>query len=106
MTGTTRRTTSLSTASFSRRTPWVLGCWGPMLRSISLNATVPPSKGEVLAKRMTFELVRHVDAAQAGVAFETDTEHVESFALGPIDGAVDGDGRIQSLVFTDANGHA
>jgi hypothetical protein len=76
----------------------------PAVDPWSFRRHVPPSKGEVLAKRMAFELVRHVDAAQAGMALETDTEHVEGFALGPISGAVDGNGRIKSLGFANVNG--
>src|SRR5512147_3127535 len=104
MMGSTLSTTSLSTASFSRSTPWVLGCWGPMLRPISLNATVPPPEREVFAQRMALELVRHVDAAQAGMAYEADAEHVKGLPLGPIGGAVDLDDRVEALVLPDLNG--
>src|SRR4030066_409376 len=104
MMDSTLRTTSLSTASLSRSTPCVLGCCGPMLRSISLNATVPPLEREVLAQGMALEVVRHVDPAQSGVPLEPDAEHVERLALGPVGGAVNGNGRIQSFVLADVPG--
>src|SRR4030067_656459 len=104
MIGSTLRTTSLSTANLSRSTPCVLGCCGPMLRLISLNATVPPLEREVLAQGMALEVVRHVDAAQAGMPLEPDAEHIERLALGPVGGEIDGDGRIQAPVLADVPG--
>src|SRR4030065_1653801 len=104
MTHSTLRTASLSTASLSRSTACVLGCCGPMLRLISLNATVPPLEREVLAQGMALEVVRHVDAAQAGMPLEPDAEHIERLALGPVGGTIDGNGRIQALVLAAVHG--
>src|SRR5512141_434616 len=99
-----RRTTSLSTASFSRRTPCVLGCCGPMLRPISLTITGPPGEREVLAQRVALELVGQIDPAEVRVAFEADAEHVERLPLSPVRGGIDRDGRGQALPLPDVDG--
>src|SRR5512135_1762274 len=99
-----RRTISLSTASFSRRTPWVLGCCGPMLRPISLRATGPPGEREILAQGVALEIVRQVDPLKVRMAGEEDAEHVEGLALGPIGRRVDRHGGGQALPVPDLDG--
>src|SRR5262245_26050599 len=111
MTGLTSTTVSPSSVSSSRSTPWVEGCWGPMLISIiSVRNTVDllpqphvllgeAFQRQFLAQRVPAPLVGQEDAAQVGMPVEDDAEEVEDLALVPVGRLVDRHRRRQRLPF-------
>src|SRR5262245_33661065 len=121
MTGFDSRIRSPSTLRRTRRTPCVLGCWGPRLISISvvwniarssLSATRPSGpvvlvvpgvslEGVVLEERMPLPVVRQQDPRQIRMAGERDAEHVEGLALVPVRGLPDGGDRWNGLPLGD-----
>src|SRR5438128_12006035 len=92
--------TSPSNTSSNLSTPWVEGCWGPMLTvsssrlSPTLVATICfPCHGEIgglraerfgAAQGMAAPVVGQHDAPQIGAALKLDTEHDEELALAPV----------------------
>src|ERR1035441_7526436 len=107
MTQSVPSTFSPSSLRITRSTPWVEGCCGPILSTNSVesrnvasgilmslaaldtevfpNPTVVLLKNTVIfAQRVPLPLLGHEDAAQIGVAFELDAEHVEDLALQPV----------------------
>src|SRR5260370_4615947 len=105
--------TSPSSTSSRRSTPWVDGCWGPMLTvSSSRSSPVSTRAGRSIvaidlpcdrevdglraerfgaAQGVAVPLVGKHDAAQIGVALKVDSEQVEELALVPV-GAGDNSG--------------
>src|SRR5690242_9353173 len=69
--------------------PWVDGCWGPML--IHISAILPPlprlPEFVVLAQRVADPVVGQQHAAQVGVARELHAHEVELLALEPVGAA-------------------
>src|ERR1700693_2143117 len=107
MTGSAFTTSSPSSSRITRSTPCVDGCCGPMLRTIVCAAPAAvsivvviaqiPQRGSAIplhwvirAQRMSLPFVRHQDAPQIGMPFETDPEEVEIFALVPVGRGPDG----------------
>src|SRR5947209_8687534 len=112
--GSVSEITSPSVRSTRRSTPWVLGCCGPMLTSISsvrtsnsttvgcwavavamtsfcadltaANAVVFQREFIILAQRVSDPILREQDAAQVRVAVEPDAGQVVHFALMPVGG--------------------
>src|SRR5215213_1675504 len=118
-------TTSPSSSSSMRRTPWVLGCCGPMLMcsvllmrvvsiAIGLASQLVAAAGAedlsghreihrlaadrvVAPQRMAFPAVRHHDPRQVWVPLELDPEQVVDLALVPV-GAGEEAGDTRGLV--------
>src|SRR5579859_1139385 len=110
MTGRQWTITSPSRTSSSRNTPWVDGCWGPMLTvsssrsapstrsfvdggALSVVAIQPPRDREVdglcaerlgAPQRVAAPLVGQQDPPEIGMVLELDTEQVEQLALVPV----------------------
>src|SRR6266568_2902354 len=107
MTHSVPNTFSPSSLRITRKTPWVEGCCGPMLRTNSVvsrkvESGIPRSlaafdaqiflhpalvlleNSVVFAQRVALPLVGHEDAPHVGVPREFDTEHVVDFALQPV----------------------
>src|SRR6202011_5575766 len=129
MSGVARVMFSPSSSITTRSTPCVDGCCGPMLRVIRclpissgvgcassmptlvlsscmaflfvLVAVLVAVHRIVLAQWMAFPIGRHHDAAQVGVIAETDSEHVESFALVPVRAAPDARYGVDFVVLSD-----
>src|SRR4051812_619720 len=85
MTGFRSTIVSPSTVIWTRKTPWVLGCWGPILTTKgSVRRAIYPlltERKEVLPQRIPFELVPEKDAAQIGMTGESDAEQIVDLAL-------------------------
>src|SRR5271154_5065604 len=110
---------SPSSSSNTRNTPWVDGCWGPMLRTIVFAVPIAVSTvviaitydltyknhakilplalhRKIAAQRSPFELVGQENAAQVRVAFVTNSEQIENLAFQPIGALPDGHERIDN----------
>src|SRR5262245_25641391 len=111
MSGLHREMISPSVWRMKRITPWVLGCCGPMLSSIScvcsvamaplvplplevvvpgvVDAAVVRREDVVLAQRVPLPVLREQQAAEIGMAVEADAEEIEGLALEPVRPAPD-----------------
>src|SRR6266571_7178671 len=108
-------TVSPSNRSLSRSTPWVLGCWGPMLMSIISvrNMMVSSAQLEVipvvplgrilLPEGMALPLVGHQDPPQIRMALERDPEQIKRLPFVPVGGAPDAGHRGGRLSVGDAD---
>src|SRR5512139_1752109 len=94
-------TVSPSRRSFRRSTPWVAGCWGPMLmssisvRNISVLSPeldvvpVEPPDRVFLAQGVPLPLVGQENPPQVRMPLEGDSQQVEGLPLVPVGGAPD-----------------
>src|SRR5574337_1527660 len=99
MCGAHRTMISPSSSRTRRSTPWVLGCWGPILmvmvrRSVTGRPLFPPFRRGlhrvVLPERESLPRFRHEDPPEIGMALKANAEHIEYFTLVPIGGTPDG----------------
>src|SRR5260370_2935551 len=116
------RTFSPSSLRMTRSTPWVEGCWGPILRTNSVEsknvesgiqtslaafdaqvflhpALVLLKNTHVLAQRVALPFLGKEDAAHVRMPGEFDAEHVEHFALQPVGREIHADGgfRLETI---------
>src|SRR5579864_1995992 len=116
------RTFSPSSLRMTRSTPWVEGCWGPMLRTNSVEsknvesgiqtslaafdaqvflhpALVLLENTHLLAQRVALPFLGKEDAAHVGMPGEFDAEHIEHLALQPVGREMHADGgfRLEAI---------
>src|SRR5579872_293264 len=97
---------SPSSSSSTRSTPWVDGCWGPMLRTMVCSRPVAvctvvmaqvcssspdpksarPLHGIILAEGIAFPIFREQHAPEIRMAVKVNAEEVKDFAFVPIGG--------------------
>src|SRR5258708_1598445 len=90
-------TISPSSTSSSRSTPWVDGCWGPMLMVRSSRSSVSaihPSRDHEIdrlaaqglgsSQRVANPIVGQHDPLQVGMALKVNAEQIEDFAFVPV----------------------
>ena len=102
MSGRASTTVSPSSSRTTRRTPWVLGCWGPRLRLrvSALMTSARALQGKVLSQGVPLEVLRQQDPSEIGVVAEPDAEQIEALPLVPVGRLPDGHDGVDDRVLS------